>query len=463
MKWLLRIVSGFANMRLVHRKRNNGYICPNDKAIKAFIMVKLTVSGSRMEVPLLDNIKMGKFICEQRKQKNFTQQQLADKLGVTFQAVSKWENGTVYPSIEILPELSQIFNISIDDLLMANIQEKEQLSYGKAGVDLSFSDSLKKDMSGLLSSRDPRVLNGVGPFASLYDIDFAEIRKPTLVLKSEEPGSKQKLAMEYGYTESICHDMINHLVNDIVVMGAKPLAVLDTIVCGKAEKDTIHAFIKGISDACTENECSLVGGETSIQPQVVHEGTYILSATIAGMVDRSHVIDGSGIQENDVVLAIASNGVHTNGYSLIRLLMDRSPEIKLEKIDGMTFIEQIMKPHRPYYGCLKGLFGRNLYHGLAHITGGGIPGNLCRILPEGLSARIDLSKIPMMPIFQFIQETGNISDGEMLATFNLGVGMCVVAAPEDAQIILEHIGKFYTCYPIGTVERGKEKVVICQN
>lgn len=447
-------------MRLVQRKRNNGHMCPINKRIKSFIMVKLTVRDSRMEANLLDNVKMGKFICEQRKQKNLTQQQLADELGVTFQAVSKWENGTVYPSIEILPELSHIFNISVDDLLTANIREKEQLSYGKAGVDLSYSDSLKKDMSHFLSSRDPRVLNGVGPFASLYDIDFAEIKKPTLVLKSEEPGSKQKLAMEYGYTESICHDMIHHLVNDIVVMGAKPLAVLDTIVCGKAEKDTIHAFIKGISSACKENECSLVGGETSIQPQVVREGTYILSSTIAGMVDRSQVIDGTRIQANDVVLAIASNGVHTNGYSLIRLLMDRSPEIKLEKIEGMTFLEQIMKPHRPYYRCLKGLFGKNLYHGLAHITGGGIPGNLCRIIPEGLCARIDLSTIQVLPIFRFIQEKGNISDIEMLATFNLGVGMCVVAAPEDAHIIQKHIGQYYPCYPIGKIGRGKEKVEI---
>ena len=408
---------------------------------------------------MLDNVKMGKFICEQRKRKNYTQQQLADELGVTFQAVSKWENGTVYPSIEILPGLSQIFGVSIDDLLMANIREKESLSYDKAGVDISYSDSLKKEMSQFLVSGDKRVLNGVGPFASLYDIDFEEVEKPTLVLKSEEPGSKQKLAMEYGYTQSICHDMINHLVNDVIVMGAKPLAVLDTIVCGKAEKDTIRAFIKGIADACEENECSLVGGETSIQPQVVQEGTYILSSTIAGIVDRAHVIDGLMIQENDIVLAIASNGVHTNGYSLIRLLMDRYPEIKLEKMDGLTFVEHIMKPHLPYYGCLKGLFGQNIYHGLAHITGGGIQGNLCRIIPDGLCARIDLSSIEVLPVFQFIQQKGNISDREMLATFNCGVGLCVVVSPEHAKLVQEHIGKYYPCYPIGRVETGRNKVV----
>lgn len=407
---------------------------------------------------MLDSYKMGKFICEQRKLNNLTQQQLADELGVTFQAVSKWENGIVYPNIEILPELSQVLNISIDELLKANISDKEILSYGKAGVDISYSDSLKRDMSKILRSKDKRVLNGVGPFASLYDIDFEDIDKPTLVLKSEEPGSKQKLAMEYGYTESICHDMINHLVNDVIVMGAKPLAVLDTIVCGKAEKDTINAFVNGIANACVENECSLVGGETSIQPQVVQEGTYILSSTIAGIVDRTQVIDGSRIKEGDVVLAIASNGIHTNGYSLIRLLMDKHPEIKLEKIGELTFIEEIMRPHLPYYCSLKELFGKGAYNGLAHITGGGIQGNLCRIIPDGLCAQIDLSCIEVLPIFKFIKEKGNISDSEMLSTFNCGVGMCVVVTPEHVKEVREHIGQYYNCYSIGKIEQGTHKV-----
>ncbi len=209
-----------------------------------------------------------------------TQAEVAEKLKISFQAFSKWENGTL-PNVEVLVELA-------------------------------------------------KVLNGVGPFASLYDIGFSNIEDPILVLKSEEPGSKQKLAMEYGYTESICHDMINHLVNDIVVMGAKPLAVLDTIVCGKAEKETIKSFVKGISEACRENECNLVGGETSIQPDVVNSGLYILTSSIEGIVSRSNVIDGTNIHEGDIVLAIASNGLHTNGYTLARLLMEKMPQIKLD-------------------------------------------------------------------------------------------------------------------------------------
>ncbi len=377
---------------------------------------------------MLNSIKVGNFIMEKRKVLGLTQQQLADKLNVSFQAVSKWENGTTYPNIEILRDLATVLAVSVDEILAGSEKNVEGLSYSKAGIDITYTDTIKREMSKHLETSDRRVLNGLGPFASLYDINFTEIKNPVLVLKSEEPGSKQKLAMEYGYTESICHDMINHLVNDIVVMGAKPLAVLDTIVCGNAEKDTIKTLVKGVSEACKENECSLVGGETSIQPLVVESGVYVLTSSIAGIVEKSKVIDGSAIEEGDVVLAIASNGLHTNGYSLVRLLMDKLPQIKLDKIDGLTFIEQIMKPHTPYYKSIKGLFERNIIHGMAHITGGGIEGNLCRIIPDGLSAKIDLSKVRILNIFKYIRNSGNISDEEMLRTFNCGVGFNLVVS-----------------------------------
>ena len=407
---------------------------------------------------MLNSIKIGNFIMAKRKALGMTQQQLADKLNVSFQAISKWENGTTYPNIEILRDLATILEVSVDEILAGSEKEVEGLSYSKAGIDITYTDTIKKEMSKHLETKDSRVLNGLGPFASLYDIKFPNIENPVLVLKSEEPGSKQKLAMEYGYTESICHDMINHLVNDIVVMGAKPLAVLDTIVCGNAEKDTITALVKGVSDACKENECSLVGGETSIQPLVVESGVYVLTSSIAGIVEKSKVIDGSAIKEGDAVLAIASNGLHTNGYSLVRLLMDKMPQIKLDKIDGLTFIEQIMKPHTPYYKSIKELFGGELIHGMAHITGGGIEGNLCRVVPDGLCAKIDLSKIKTLNIFKYIKHNGNISDEEMLRTFNCGVGFNVVVAQKVKAQVIEHISKFYDCYEIGTIEKGDRKV-----
>ena len=159
-----------------------------------------------------------------------TQSDVADKLNVSFQAVSKWENGAL-PNVEILVELAKVLDTSVDEILMGRDKNNETFSYSKAGVDISYTDAIKKEMAVYLKTDNKRVLNGLGPFASLYDIRFPNIDDPVLVLKSEEPGSKQKLAMEYGYSESICHDMINHLVNDIIVMGARPLAVLDTIVC----------------------------------------------------------------------------------------------------------------------------------------------------------------------------------------------------------------------------------------
>lgn len=408
---------------------------------------------------MLDSIKVGNFIMGKRKSLGLTQQQLADKLNVSFQAISKWENGTTYPNIEILRDLAIALDVSVDEILAGSEKDIDGLSYSKAGIDITYTDTIKKEMSKHLETKDKRVLNGLGPFASLYDIKFPEIENPVLVLKSEEPGSKQKLAMEYGYTESICHDMINHLVNDIVVMGAKPLAVLDTIVCGNAEKDTIKSLVKGVSEACRENECSLVGGETSIQPLVVESGVYVLTSSIAGIVEKSKVIDGSAIEEGDAVLAIASNGLHTNGYSLIRLLMDRMPQIKLDKIDGLTFIEQIMKPHTPYYKSIKDLFDKNVIHGMAHITGGGIEGNLCRVIPEGLCAKIDLSKLNVLNIFKYIRNSGNISDEEMLRTFNCGVGFNVVVAQKDKDVVMKHINQFYDCYEIGLIEEGVYKVV----
>lgn len=408
---------------------------------------------------MLDNKKIAAFIADKRKSKGLTQQQVADALHVSFQAVSKWESGTSYPTIELLYTLSRLLGTTTDEILNAQDSDDVGLTYGKAGVDISYTDSIKREMAVYLSSQNPRVLNELGPFASLYDIWFDEIENPVLVLKSEEPGSKQKLAIKYGYTESICHDMVNHLVNDIIVMGAKPLAVLDTIICGNAEKDTIKSFIKGISEACRENECDLVGGETSVQPGVVEKGVYVLTASIAGIVDKEKIIDGSKIQTGDKILALTSNGLHTNGYSLVRHLMDVMPQIQNEKIGNESFLEAIMKPHTPYYKAIKGLFGNNSVHGMAHITGGGVEGNLSRIMPNGLSARINLSSIIIPHIFKYIKSNGNIADSEMLKTFNCGVGLIVVMEPEAESAISKAISRFYNCYTIGEVVTGEPSVV----
>lgn len=341
---------------------------------------------------------------------------------------------------------------------------KEQLSYKKAGVDIEVADATKKAMGKSLETTDKRVLNKIGAFAALFDGRFPEYEHPVLVLKTEEPGSKQKLAIQYNRALSIGYDMINHLINDITVMGAKPLAVQDAIICGKLEKEVVNQIVESISNACREQDCVLTGGEISEQPGVIEAGTYVLTASIVGVVEKSKIIDGSKITEGDIVLAVASNGPHTNGYSLIRALMAQKPEVVEMQVGEEKFLDAILKPHKCYYHSFQDLFDLPGLHGIAHITGGGIKGNLSRILPEDLNAVIDLSKIRVLPIFKVIWEMGNVEDSDMMRTFNMGVGMTIVAEKSAIEGIRRHLlDKGCDSYVIGEIAQGEKKVVYQQH
>ena len=335
---------------------------------------------------------------------------------------------------------------------------KKEIKYD---VNIDLANATKKDMAKALETKDKRVLNKIGAFSSLYDIKFNEYKNPVMVLKTEEPGSKQLLAAQYGKLENVAYDMINHLVNDCIVMGAKPLTVQDAIICGKMNKDDINKIVKSVADACKKQECVLTGGETSEQPGVLKKGTYILTSSIVGIVDKERIIDGSKIEEGDIVIALESSGIHTNGYTLVRKIMKKYPEILDEKINNRSFIDIILEPHRCYYLALKDLFDKDWITGLAHITGGGICENLNRILPENLNASIDASKYQILDIFKLLKRKANIVEKEMLRTFNLGVGLTIVAKKECANDIIKHMKKEkINAYEIGEIVKGNKKVII---
>src|SRR3990167_5251845 len=327
----------------------------------------------------------------------------------------------------------------------------QKLSYKNSGVDIDVANSTKSNIAKVLRVQNKKVLNRVGAFATLYDATFPEYKHPVLVFKTEEPGTKQKLALENNSIETLCYDLVGHLINDAIVMGAHPLSVQDCIVCGKMEKDVILKIVSSLTKACKENGCLLTGGETSEQPGVVPNGTYILTANVVGVVEKDLIIDGSKIKEGDTVLALASNGLHTNGISLVRKIMERNPKILKEKIGGKSFIENILTPHRCYYNSLKGLFGNKGLVGLAHITGGGIKENLNRILPPDLNAMIDLKKIKILDIFKTLKKFGKLEDEDMWRTFNMGVGITVVAKEGFVSEVKKHLKK---C-AIDTYEIGK--------
>lgn len=325
------------------------------------------------------------------------------------------------------------------------------MDYKSSGVDIDAANSVKESFKSILSTPNTKVLNKVGAFASLYGLP-TDLKDPVLVTKTEEPGSKQILAFEYDQYESICFDMINHLINDCIMTGAHPLVVQDCIVCGELQSDKIQRMVSAMAKACQNNNCTLVGGETSEQPGVIPKGSYVLSSSVVGLVDRKNIIDGSHIKEGDDIIAISSNGPHTNGYTLIRAILKANPELK----ENIAFMKEILKPHRAYYQAIRDIFP--IVSGLAHITGGGIKENLNRILPKGLSALINLSKIIVPEVFRTIKEVGEVSDYDMLRTFNLGVGVTVVVDPKITNEVINHLFNNFDTYRIGKIIEGNKTV-----
>lgn len=332
------------------------------------------------------------------------------------------------------------------------------VTYKQAGVDIDLSDQAKQEMAETINKPDPRVLNKLGAFASLVRLDVSKYKKPVMVLKMEEPGSKQLLAFAHGYEDSLAYDLVNHLINDLVVMGAEPIAILDCIVCGQLEKDKVVKFVKALGNACREQGVALVGGETSIQPGVLDAGRYVLSASLTGIVDEDAIVDGVNIKAGDVVLALASNGLHTNGYTLVRKLLSADEDLAEQDVEGETFLDAIMRPHLCYYPAIQAAMQEGVV-GMAHITGGGVDGNLGRILPKTVDADVDLSKVQVPAIFDAIQKAGSVPQDDMWRTFNMGVGLVMVVRGDQAEAVQKAVQQTgVACYSIGHVVKGSGQV-----
>jgi len=344
-----------------------------------------------------------------------------------------------------------------------------KINYESSGVNIETANDVKEQFKDIVSSRTLdhcKPINKVGAFASLVELDLSKYESPVFVLKSEEPGSKQLLAIDNNRIEWIARDLINHLVNDIIVMGATPCAVLDTIICGKFERETVLKLVGEMSKACMENGCILVGGETSEQPGVLPVGRYILQASVLGIVDKKKIIDGNSIKPGDVLISLASNGLHTNGYSLVRKLMEQKPEILNETLDGNSFMDSILQPHTSYAVGIKAVLEQHFehIHGMAHITGGGIHDNFIRILQsDNLQGDIDLSKIKVPPVFNVIKKYANTTDEEMLSTFNMGVGLIIVVDKDKAPKVISTLqASGVDSYPFGQIsesDSGYRKVL----
>jgi phosphoribosylformylglycinamidine cyclo-ligase len=317
-----------------------------------------------------------------------------------------------------------------------------KLDYRSAGVDLERAERDKAGFRALLdATRDERTLSDLGLFGGLYAVP-GDVPDPVLVSSADGVGTKLKIAFLTGRHDTVGHDLVNHCVNDILVQGARPLFFLDYLATGTVEEGVAHAVVTGVTEGCRENGCVLLGGETAQMPGFYGEGEYDLAGFIVGIVARSRILDGSRARAGDRLVGFPSAGLHTNGYTLAREILFEAAGLALsDRLPGLdeTVEDALLLPHRSYLGILAPELERGTVRALAHITGGGIPGNLPRSLPTGLGARIERASWTVPPLFRALQTLGSVEEEEMLRVFNMGVGMIAVVEPAEARGFVERL------------------------
>ena len=338
-------------------------------------------------------------------------------------------------------------------------------AYAAAGVDITAGykavELMKQHIARTITSG---VCSDVGGFGGLFELDLTGITRPVLVSGTDGVGTKLKIAFLMDKHDTVGIDCVAMCVNDIICCGAKPLFFLDYIACGKNVPERIADIVKGVCEGCVQSDAALIGGETAEMPGFYPEDEYDLAGYCTGVVDKAKIIDNSKMAEGDVVIALPSSGVHSNGFSLVRKVLDvENADIKtpLDELDGKSIGETLLTPTKIYVKPVLALLEKVKVKGISHITGGGFYENIPRSIPDGLGAKIDKSAVRVLPIFKLIAQRGGISEHDMFNTFNMGVGMSIVVAKEDADTALDILrANGEDAYVIGEIVKSEDKVIL---
>jgi len=342
------------------------------------------------------------------------------------------------------------------------MSSRTPITYRDAGVDIDAGDALVERIKPIVRrSLRPEVLGGLGGFGALFELPVGRFRQPVLVSGTDGVGTKLRLAIETGRHDTIGVDLVAMCANDVVVQGAEPLFFLDYYATGRLNVETATSVVKGIVEGCVQAGAALVGGETAEMPGMYHGDDYDLAGFCVGVVEKDRIIDGTRTRAGDVVIGLASSGPHSNGYSLIRKLIEVAGAGPETMLDGALLYDRLLVPTRIYVKPVLALLNAVAVHGIAHITGGGLLENIPRVVPEGLEVVLHRSRWPQDPVFTWLQRTGAIPDGELYRTFNCGIGMtiCVPAARADAALASLDAGGAQA-QVIGEVRSGTRGVVI---
>jgi phosphoribosylformylglycinamidine cyclo-ligase len=337
------------------------------------------------------------------------------------------------------------------------------MDYRQSGVDIESGDAAVERIKKIARATfTPGVLSEIGAFGGMFRFPAGDFADPILISSADGVGTKLKVAFMSGIHNTVGADLVNHCVNDILVHGAAPLFFLDYLATGRLDPDVAALIVSGMGRACEANGCALIGGETAEMPGFYRDGEYDLAGFIVGVVDRPKLVDGREIAIGDRLIGLPSTGLHTNGYSLARRIIFDKVGLRVDSLVpevGDTVAGALLRTHRSYLGCVKPLLERGVVRGMAHITGGGIPGNLSRILPAGTDAVVHRGAWDVPPLFSFLQTAGEVSDQEMFRAFNMGIGLIIVCAPPQADLamsLLTGAGEEPTV--IGEIVAGNRKV-----
>ncbi|MDP3112092.1 MAG: phosphoribosylformylglycinamidine cyclo-ligase [Thermodesulfovibrionales bacterium] len=334
------------------------------------------------------------------------------------------------------------------------------LTYKKAGVDIDEGDRFISLISPLARKTfRPEVMTGIGSFNALFKLDVKRYRRPVLVSGTDGVGTKLKIAFMLDRHDTVGIDLVAMCVNDILTSGSEPLFFLDYFATGKLKPEKAAEVIKGIVEGCKQAGCSLIGGETAEMPGFYPDGEYDLAGFAVGAVEKDRIIDGSKIRKGNAIIGLASNGLHSNGYSLVRKLFFDIKKMKasarIAEFGTSLLGEELLKPTKIYVKAFKAIRDKVRVKGMAHVTGGGIPGNLPRIFPKGISAVIDEGSWPVPPVFQVIRKMGNVPVADMRMTFNMGIGYIIVIPETEADKAISILRKAgYDSFVIGNIEKG---------
>ncbi len=406
---------------------------------------------------MLNKKKIGETITIYRKRAGMTQKDLADVLHISYQAVSKWESGTSLPTVEMLCEIAGALRVSTDTILQRGKWVDKAEFYRETGLDTEKLYFLKDQLESL-ASEDENLLNARYMEPVIYRTDVSGMEEPVHAMVMAIPGSKEKFARERGFDREICADVAANGMNHILAYGMKPVVLRGMVVCGNNNNEQLRNMAESLKKICEENGVLFSGMEIGAQPMHYKPEEYHIQVGVTGVGDRAKLVTGENIREGDVVLGLVTEGINSVNYPLFKVLMDRRPELAHAKIDGERyFSDELLKPNTAFCRGLRLLAEDGIPHGIFK-NNNLVCKKMERRIPQGLAIRIDLGKMPVLPLYRFLMERELMEAEKMPFFFQMGIGMIVVVPEEKAETALELLGRYHVCYPIGRVEKcGKEK------